>query len=73
MENRSGCPPTRAFNMFCVFLARRVLWVLTRQGRNSFVRDNCHLLAGTVLPEGVVVPPFTVVRMLRNSFFKRQV
>lgn len=34
-----------------------------RQGRNSFVRDNCHLLAGTVLPEGAVVPPFTVVSM----------
>lgn len=25
------------------------------------MRDNCHLLAGTVLPEGAVVPPFTVV------------
>ena len=32
------------------------------QGRNSFVRDNCQLLEGTVLPEGAVVPPFTVVR-----------
>eukprot|EP00752_Nemacystus_decipiens_P003797 g3493.t1 len=31
-------------------------------GRNSFVRDNCHLLAGTVLPEGAVVPPFTVLQ-----------
>lgn len=30
-------------------------------GRNSFVRDNCRLLAGCVLPEGVVVPPFTVL------------
>lgn len=35
--------------------------LLAPQGRNSFVRDNCHLLAGTVLPEGAVVPPFTVV------------
>ncbi|CAM9245587.1 unnamed protein product [Ectocarpus sp. 13 AM-2016] len=31
-------------------------------GRNSFVRDNCHLLPGTVLPEGAVVPPFTVLQ-----------
>eukprot|EP00903_Cladosiphon_okamuranus_P017510 g16128.t1 len=31
-------------------------------GRNSFVRDNCHLLAGTVLQEGAVVPPFTVLQ-----------
>ncbi|CAM9259810.1 unnamed protein product [Pylaiella littoralis] len=31
-------------------------------GRNSFVRDNCHLLAGTVLPEGAMVPPFTVLQ-----------
>lgn len=38
--------------------------VITSQGRNSFVRDNCHLLPGTVLPEGAVVPPFTVVRRL---------
>ncbi|CAM9153909.1 unnamed protein product [Ascophyllum nodosum] len=30
-------------------------------GRNSFVRDNCQLLEGTVLPEGAVVPPFTVM------------
>eukprot|EP00904_Undaria_pinnatifida_P003068 jgi/Undpi1/12762/HiC_scaffold_6.g02430.m1 len=30
-------------------------------GRNSFVRDNCHLLEGTVLPEGAVVPPFSVL------------
>lgn len=35
--------------------------VSSPQGRNSFVRDNCRLLAGCVLPEGVVVPPFTVV------------
>lgn len=56
---------------FCVVLSRSnndsvPLLSLTAtqfpQGRNSFVRDNCHLLAGTVLPEGAVVPPFTVVR-----------
>ena len=41
------------------------------QGRNSFVRDNCHLLAGTVLPEGAVVPPFTVVSVASSDFFMR--
>lgn len=39
------------------------IYLRHQQGRNSFVRDNCHLLAGTVLPEGAVVPPFTVVSM----------